>query len=788
MNLSYLENLRQILVQQEIRINEQNYQVTTIDSLASCLYERLLFLQNKKKCHKYEPYSDKKFQYHYLDAQQTKQESFSLYWNGIPYIRMKRTSKISSQIRDQILSHFKEESHRANKENSYIKLIAYLLYDIFFINHISFPVQEEINITSIDTLYYILSQCSQQDCILSPTDTWDTIYENKEKLCYYLFGIHSKHTLSHIHQVLSEWKGLAIASIAIHDISQLYDIAKEIIDSASIQPMYEYLMREDPLIHREDVREILKHMIKWKKDRTIQSEPPVKSITEWILKLVQHIASTKLYTPTDFLYLIGLLAHKAKDEPNYYLTNQQIQEIREKEFFNISDTLWETFYIPILNDFKESSLASHHIKDGYKFKIKPFRLILAGIYDAKLVNEKKGNPIHLIETYFPTDSKQEKVRLQTDFNKKNDSYCFYGLSLLYHLDSSIRNDCLDDICKKSSNFSVSYREKQICYLYLLTTVLASELPLTFTQRKNIFRYCYGKTMYRFQALFIPYLRRNSMYYELCVEHTIQEACTIETITNPSIFTEGDRQPYYFFLYGILNENYNIKKHKPFQEPDAFLKFSAAIQCRTWYPISKSTSITLNDLIEAIHHGFSEGLWHMISNKNTTDTSNPYNTIKLSSPLMKYVYGVQFLGYAIANLTTYHNINTSLLFTSKKEKETIFKALLYSDYYMRKANPLYPSNIHAGCLLCGTYRAICAIDFNLNVSLFTKSGNQSSIIPAYKEWLKVEWSNNATKRYAYLMAKLLKNIAFITISIKLVDDILNSDISTINFLPYDNVEK
>ena len=48
MNLSYLEYLRQILGQQKIRINEQTYQITTIDSLASCLYERLLFLQNKK--------------------------------------------------------------------------------------------------------------------------------------------------------------------------------------------------------------------------------------------------------------------------------------------------------------------------------------------------------------------------------------------------------------------------------------------------------------------------------------------------------------------------------------------------------------------------------------------------------------------------------------------------------------------------------------------------------------------------------------------------------------------
>ena len=355
--------------------------------------------------------------------------------------------------------------------------------------------------------------------------------------------------------------------------------------------------------------------------------------------------------------------------------------------------------------------------------------------------------------------------------------------MLYHLDSSIRNDCLNELCKKASNFAVSYREKQICYLYLLTTILASELPLTFIQRKTIFRHCYGKTMYRFQAFFIPYLRRTSAYYELCVAHTIQEACKVEAITKPSIFTEGAKQPYYFFLYGILNENYDIKQYRPFQEPDEFLKFCASIQCNTWYPIAKSISITLHNLIEAIHYGFSEGLQHMIS---TTETST--TTLKLSSHLMKHVYGIQFLGYAIANLTTYHKINISYLFPSKKEKETIFKALLYSDYYMRKANPLYPTNIHNGCLLCGTYRAICAIDFNLNINLFTKSGNQSAIISAYKEWLKVEWETDATKRYAYLMAKLLKNIAFITISIKLVDDILNSDSCHIEFLPYDNIKK
>lgn len=771
MNAEYLQKLCQLLSKKEVRITNKTYCITTLDSFANGLYQRLLFLQNKKKCHKIEPYSEGKFRYNYDIKMQ--QHSFSLCLNGIPYVTMERTSKISSQIREQILFHFKQMTHRANKENAYLKLIAYLIYDVFFVNQINFPSQEEKKIITLEELYNILSQPPYGDSILTWNDTWDSIYHNKEKLCYYLFGIHQKEKPSDINKILSEWKGLSYPSI--NDSSELYTIAKEIVDATSIQPMYEYLMKEEPIKHREDVREILKHMVKCEKCRNIRLDPPVKSITNWILKLVHHMASTKLYTAEDFLRLIGLLAHKAKDMPNYSLTEQDINEIRKQEYQQVSDNMWNTIYVAILKDFKASFLASHHLTNGYKFKIKPFRLILAGMYDARYINEKKENPIPFIENYFPIETEQEKVRLQADFNKKNDSYCFYGLSLLYHLDSNIRTPCFTELCEKASDFSVPYREKQICYIYLLTTILASEIPLTFEQRERFFQHCYGKTMYRFQALFVKYLRRSSAYYEICVEDAIQKACTIETIhTNQTIVNKAKGQPYYFFVYGILHEDYDIKQNKPFQAPDSFLKFAACIQCKTWYPTSK---VDNKDLIVAIRYGFNEALERILANQNTR---------KLSSALMKYTYGIQLLGYAIANLVTYHKIELQHIFHSKSEKETALKALLYSDYYMRKANPLYPEHIADGCLLCGSYRAICAIDFGLKITLFTNEGNEGSVIPSYREWLKAEWENNSTKRYAYLMTKLLQNVAFGDIKIKLINEILDSDISTIDFLDYDNV--
>ena len=73
---------------------------------------------------------------------------------------------------------------------------------------------------------------------------WNTIYKDKTKLCYYLFGLYPKSSEHEIVTILSEWNCNLNSTVVEYSIKDVYDIAKKIIKAASIQPMYDYLLKE----------------------------------------------------------------------------------------------------------------------------------------------------------------------------------------------------------------------------------------------------------------------------------------------------------------------------------------------------------------------------------------------------------------------------------------------------------------------------------------------------------------------------------------------------------------
>ncbi len=782
-NTDYLREACDLLSGKAVFISDQ-YEiaghVSLEDNLDKILYQRLLYLKNE-----FIRASNKVGQKFVFGEENGQQVNYSLVLNGNTYVTFERTSKISSQIRKDMRKHLLDPEKRAKNGYQYYKLITFLLYDIFYINKIPLPTYLGKPVLLLDDLFNAL--CGRNPNVLHGKEKWNEIYYTKEKLCYYLFGLYPESSKYEIISVLSEWNCISDVRAKEYTINEVYEIACKIVDACSLQPMYGYLLKENPIKHMLEVREILKHMLQHKNMGSIYLEPPVKSISSWIKKLTSHMLRDTCYTSRDFIQFIGILAKRAKDTFGHSIGVNDLEAIRRSEFSDVAKEDWD-YYVSMFQVFANSFLAVSVEPDVYKFRIKPFRLILAGIADAEKINELHLNPIPFVENYFPMKKIRECVRLSDEFDVKHDEYCFYGLSLLYHLSAERRNCCIEEMCKKAEDFSVSFRSTQICYLYLLTVILASELPLSYRQREKIMLKCYGKTMYRFQASFFRYLLQTSSYFKECVEKSVRNACTVEMkiIGENSVQKVALGQPYYFFAYGIIHEASNIISFAEMEKgklslSECFLRNAASIQCKTWYPAHEVSNKEKKDLMQVISSGFEMGLKHI---------TNGQNICSLSTDLMRYVYGIQLLGYAFANLMNYHKGSLSKIFvteeqTMEKGKEIAFNALVYSDYYMRVANVAYPDNIKGGCILCGTYRATSATDIRpiAGISLCTNDNNEGKMYPAYYQWLKKEWENERTKRYAYLMARVLNSTGSQNELKDLIEEILHNA-NNIDFMDYD----
>jgi len=505
------------------------------------------------------------------------------------------------------------------------------------------------------------------------------------------------------------------------------------------------------------------------------------------------------------LHIIGFLADKIKNNTlnsryntNYVISENELADAKEiylSEHSNLfkNKTEAKRVFDGVIECFKQSDLCDKLV-GGIRFKIKPFRLVCAGIYNAFYINrtDTLENAIKLtidsIEDYFPEAAKTNlsestnDVKLEKTFHEKFDDYCFYGLSMLYNLDSSLLEKVINEFCNRASDFSFRPRQRQICYIYLLSAILASDLRLSKKCIEQILYCTYAKTMYSFQISYWNYVTSKYRgFFEEYVEKSVKDSCTLN-----HNFVKG--QPLFYFAYGLIHKNENADINTPIE----FLKNCAQVQAKSWEAIQKDEKAI--EIVDKIKKLFDKAYnVFFVRQKKSTFTKNekPDELKEFTSETMYYAYGVQMLSYALANISNYC--------TCIKEKIDIdiYKVSLVSDYYMRKTNRKYPQNISQGYLLCGTYRLsnVKAKEVSHITNAFDFT-HQDEMQKDYRYWLTTEYEAQ-NYRYVYLMCRLLKRTNFVEAS-KENEELINTIARTFNekrskndlifssnFLSYDN---
>jgi len=724
---------------------------------------------------------------------------FILYHNKEKYAECTQTTNLSN-IHQTFENNF---ISKKKAKADYSPTIIYLLWELFSYLHIPLPEDSNGQIPSEPSHLYSILYSNRTSFALINWDVVCSDFEDdslKVQVVRFFFDISDNTAIDEARTKLAEWKCINPNKITDkNNVDYLYETVQDILRTAKTLPMYEYLLSKDPTEYRDDICEIFKHTAYRKIDNTLVLQSPVASISKWMTERVRSIVQKEIFTVYDFLSFAGCLAAfvKTKTYEQYVITPPMIDEFKTNpSYWSTAKTdsrrQWSTTEDQLLEAWKKSPFVSD--SDGsLRFKIRPYRLILAGFSDAERinVNHENLNPQQIleryIEPYFPTSSdKDDNVRLDhVSFHQNHDSYIFYVMSLLYNLNSGIRRELIRQMCTNAKNFSVPYRLTQICYIYILTNILSSELPLCSAQRDEIFRTAFSQTLYEFQASHWKYLDKSSRYYREEVIRTVKAACSHKNKPESSESNDShknDNQPYYMLLYGLLiSEEYltsdrvendtirkktsadlkNLKEAVQFVDQELpsdrkvlesssefFLKYAAFLQSQTWYPsdgLKIDQSVLIHDLHEMVEIA---SCWFKAH-------SRP------SAAMAQLTFGVQLLGYCLADLVNYHHLNSNDIWGSNEtevnaRQTNALTALVYADYWMRHTNAKYPAKIIDGHLLCGSYRAICAIEFE---SVTEKVILTENMLGKYRSWLSAESNNTATRRYAYLMALLLHHTDF-----------------------------
>lgn len=722
--------------------------------------------------------------------------------NGIHYTSINQQN-FDINIRKIIKLCIPHKEETSPDQTDYIKIFTFVIYEIFVGKNINFPNYNGSEVLSIHNLYNALTD--RIDNNFKFETEWNRIYKSKNQLCNYLFDIDyrdldSPDDFTAIKHICSDWK--CINKINLKKNNGLYIEAKRIIELAFTHPLYQYLITNNPVKHRPEVLSILKRVIT---EKTEVLPPPVISVLNWINEIAENESreADGLFTSTNFLHFIGFIAGKVCN--NEYLLNDNEMECYRKEYCEKHSDLYgvniDEVILAIETSFKTSKL-SDHSANGFRFKIKPFRLVCAAIYQASsaTISRDLNGFVENLEMHFPkNDNFEDRIRLDSsNFHDNHDSYCFFGLGVLYNLDSQLKQQAIQRFLKSVSDFSVKNREKQICYLYLLSGILASKISLSNKQREEIFVFTYGKTMYNFQSTYWDYLIKESFFFEQYVESSIKESCTLNN--NKAI-----GQPLFYFAYGLMCEKNNNAKKKTLrsqnklslsekEKAENFLFYSSLLQCRTWYA---KQEYYVNDLILEINNGFKDA--HSVMFEKESDAQS-FKLKPLAEYSLYYIYGVQLLAYATANILRYKS-ELECVFKNDGDLKKAIQVVVASDYYMRKTNKKYTKDIENGCLLCGSYRFTCLVNpeeiihkelMQLKTIEVEYSEEESlNLMDDYNKWLNYELKCD-NKRYAFLMCCLLSHTNFFNTGKNKKDrkqkilNIINED-KTTKYLDYDRFE-
>ena len=532
-------------------------------------------------------------------------------------------------------------------------------------------------------------------------------------------------------------------------------LADGIIKEAKKYPLLDYLLSDEIAgVYRREVVEILKRIIKYA-DKTgkVELNPIVSSMLQWIKDIVYNdFCPHREYSAEDFFNVCGMLAEEATGNTDYIFSVDGRKKYCKVPCFEAikEDVLYHRLSVGWCNSVG---------KDKFKFAFKQYRLLFLAMYKAKQVNNKELNLNRVIEkiVLLGDENASEDHKM---INFKFDTIVVFGAAFLMSLDKRNYESAINLLCEYASDFSVSNRKKQAASIYVLSYLLFENCPMEYNLREKVFDITYGHTMYPLQVSEWECIIKNSRYYRNRVSFYKENLAETDTAGNVKY------QPLFFFLYHSVGSK---AEARDVMGIDGFLQSAFDARRKTWF---EEECIDIFGTIKSLLS---------FAYKNIEST-NIQDKIKLA-------YGLQAVFYAVANIVNDEKKTDNQMFIESLKKafenrdfkDMFFKCMYFSDYTLRKHNPLYNNGkIQDGLyLLCGCFRVTSAIKFD---NPFFKIDD--NMIRDYKMWLR-----NEKGRYLILLMRMLSYCDGFEDEIKdekLLMEINEATAKGVEFLPYDNI--
>ena len=653
-------------------------------------------------------------------------------------------------------------------------------------------------------------------------NTFAEIENDKKALCQYLFG---EKVLDDPKAAISDWEDVSEdikklfkikkernANIRKKEIPSIYDLSMGILQKIKKQPLYRYMLENDPHDHQLTVETMLKNTLHLRSVQDISFDPPVKALLRFMERQIQEYCKEKSYSSLDVMLLLGYIGdyiqQKAKgkksDSKRYEVLYSEINcLVTDRECkINIPEISQETIKTIISDGFADIPFMGCS-EESLWFKLRAYRLIAAGVYYAHICiadstpnKDTKRIIYKLLSAYLPLKEGEDKegYLAKDDYlaiRDRFDVYTIVGIAVALSLQGTLLNDYLMQLCKIANNYSVKVRRKQIASILILSYLLVECADRISTHvMKEVFHFAYSRTCYSVQADILQdaLLVSSKMYGEI-IDKAIKQATQIEEVEvqekrngKLKYAYKAKGSPFYLLLLGAINgEHYEGKGQS--REYNLLLD-AAYFQYITWHNIEDKDKVS----------GILGKIVNEITDYKTIHAVKSFFSIRGDKEKALIAsLAVSLAGFGMANII---NIGTNdivndlvkklsengkkrrkekcqkvYINSSKKEEdwnrrrvlERVLEVVIWSDMCLRESNPKYMDDLEnkndsakeSAFLLCGAFRFTRALSFvnDLDTKIYIEDNN-GDLDDLFIKYLDYEMSHRNV-RYAWLIAQLVK---------------------------------
>ena len=567
--------------------------------------------------------------------------------------------------------------------------------------------------------------------------------------------------------ILERAQGIPLISSMLADVQKRPELVKLLQAITEIQIIS---LDDDPIVKISSPFEAIKH-------------DTIHLIREYLNQNESNL------TVADFISILGICGKRAANSPNHRFTipdvvkesGRSIGEVQEVIFAAKDRIIVNSEGKGIIYEAADEKASGDPAKPAFRFSLKQYRLYLTAAYDASELIHHRGEL-----NFFIIDrardlllQKEDKGEFDSNkevkhANKMYSSLMYYAVAFWDWFDRSLYYHLVERLLVDATNYGVKpketrdVQEKALAVLSYILVERDDWMPAEL--RKRVFRAVYGRTLYLTQASLWNSLKNRVFYYNEA-KKTFYESCK---------FDENHRyakeQPFYNFLAGTFVTCLDQGSNSFFTEKNALYE-GCLVQKKTWFLANPGDRINPQKAFRLIERC-------LIHVENGLQNDNS----------LYYINALSQVFYGLANLQ-YNNseLSNEVRELAMEKSDRIVKALICSDYYLRKTNRPYDigaphEKFH---MLVGAIRFICAYcDLKLTkVALNEISPNAEN---DYKRWIKYQKSFNT--RYMLLMLRLLAHTDFIENVMHYPDplwffgDYLNEKLFIdTGFLEYDNMD-